>query len=111
MFVSLVCNAVVSRVLGLAGNVSPDKKKVHFAAESKENLRPPIRPSVTTTSSQELILRRLHAANLKAQTLSEVEKACLMKSRQILGIRWSRDDAVGAVTEDYDEWMWNKLYL
>lgn len=73
--------------LDLAGNVSPDKKKVHFAAESKENLRPPIRPSVTTTSSQELILRRLHAANLKAQTLSEVEKACLMKSRQILGIR------------------------
>ncbi|XP_017267310.1 serine/threonine-protein kinase Nek2 isoform X2 [Kryptolebias marmoratus] len=62
-----------------AEDLSPGKKKVHFAGEGKENLR--------SEGSQELILRRLQAANLRAKKLNEVEKMCQLRSRQILGIR------------------------
>ncbi|XP_035534870.1 serine/threonine-protein kinase Nek2 [Morone saxatilis] len=65
-------------------NLSPGKKKVHFAGESKENRRPDGRQS---ESPQELILRRLQVANQRAQVLNEVEKTCQFRSRQILGIR------------------------
>ncbi|XP_034555549.1 serine/threonine-protein kinase Nek2 [Notolabrus celidotus] len=60
------------------------RKKVHFAGESKENQRPDGGQRVT---SQEPILRRLQVANMRAQALTEVERTCQFKSRQILGIR------------------------
>lgn len=65
-------------------NLSPGKKKVHFASESKERRR---HDGGQTVTSQELILKRLQVANQRAQTLKEVEKSCQLKSRQILGIR------------------------
>uniref|UniRef100_A0A672H7P8 Serine/threonine-protein kinase Nek2 n=1 Tax=Salarias fasciatus TaxID=181472 RepID=A0A672H7P8_SALFA len=65
-------------------NVSPGKKKVHFAGESGEGHQPHGRPSL---ASQELVLRRLQAANLRAQLLSEVEDICQYRSKPFLGIR------------------------
>ncbi|XP_072218023.1 serine/threonine-protein kinase Nek2 [Leuresthes tenuis] len=62
-------------------NLSPGKKKVHFAGESKENQQP------DSCQSAMMMMKRLQAANLRAQKLSEVEKICQLKSRQILGLR------------------------
>ncbi|XP_068198156.1 serine/threonine-protein kinase Nek2-like isoform X2 [Antennarius striatus] len=64
-------------------NISPGKKKVHFAGESEEQ----IHDVHQGLADQELLLRRLQAANQLARTLKEVEKTCQSKSRQILHIR------------------------
>ncbi|XP_010876728.1 serine/threonine-protein kinase Nek2 [Esox lucius] len=68
-------------------NDSPGKKKVHFAGESKENVRPNQR-QMQCVKGQELRLKqRLQAASQLALALGEVERNYQVKSRQILGIR------------------------
>ncbi|XP_068609945.1 serine/threonine-protein kinase Nek2 [Brachionichthys hirsutus] len=59
-------------------NISPGRKKVHFAGEGEEG---------RTRDVHQRLVRRLQAANHLAQTLDEVEKTCQSKSRQILHIR------------------------
>lgn len=64
------------------------KKKVHFGGESKENV--PSENSegqLTSKSMCKDLKKRLHAAQLRAQALSDMEKNYQLKSRQILGMR------------------------
>ncbi|XP_028295634.1 serine/threonine-protein kinase Nek2 [Gouania willdenowi] len=60
----------------LDSSLSPNKRKVHFSGECKEN------QPVENLASQNLRLRRLQAINLK-----EVEKICQFQSKQHFGIR------------------------
>ncbi|XP_040841565.1 serine/threonine-protein kinase Nek2 [Ochotona curzoniae] len=65
------------------------KKRVHFGGESKENITRSenAESHLTSKSKCKDLKKRLHAAQLRAQALADIEKNYQLKSRQILGMR------------------------
>lgn len=65
------------------------KKRVHFGGESKENITRSenAESHLMSKSKCKDLKKRLHAAQLRAQALADIEKNYQLKSRQILGMR------------------------
>ncbi|EPQ19330.1 Serine/threonine-protein kinase Nek2 [Myotis brandtii] len=64
------------------------KKKVHFSGESKESVRGSENSESQLSSKAKCkdLKQRLHAAQLHAQALANIEQTYQLKSRQILGM-------------------------
>jgi len=66
-------------------NVSPGKKRVHFAGDGKENSRP--ESKLITKPNEHCLVKRHQWANMRIQALGEEEKMYLPKPKEMLGIR------------------------
>ncbi|XP_073708829.1 serine/threonine-protein kinase Nek2 [Garra rufa] len=66
-------------------NISPGKKRVHFAGDGKENGKPERR--LITKPQEHCIVKRHQWANMRIQALGEEEKICSPKPREMQGIR------------------------
>ncbi|KTG04825.1 hypothetical protein cypCar_00026157 [Cyprinus carpio] len=66
-------------------NVSPGKKRVHFAGDGKENSRPESR--LVTKPQEHCLVKRHQWANMRIQALGEEEKIYSPKNREMQGIR------------------------
>ncbi len=62
-------------------NVSPGKKRVHFAGDGKENSR------LITKPQEHCLVKRHQWANMRVQALGEEEKIYSPKPREMQGIR------------------------
>ncbi|XP_021121209.1 serine/threonine-protein kinase Nek2 isoform X2 [Heterocephalus glaber] len=85
----LLSLASASELLDLPSSSSTIKKKVHFNRDSKENMvrNENSESQLTPKAKCKDLKKRLHAVQLRAQALSDLEKNYQLKSRQILGMR------------------------
>uniref|UniRef100_A0ABI7W7A2 non-specific serine/threonine protein kinase n=1 Tax=Felis catus TaxID=9685 RepID=A0ABI7W7A2_FELCA len=83
----LLCLAGGPELLDLPASII--EKKVHFSGESKENVKRSENSESLLPSKSKCkdLKKRIHAAQLRAQALSDIEKNYQLKSRQILGMR------------------------
>ncbi|XP_004853585.1 serine/threonine-protein kinase Nek2 isoform X3 [Heterocephalus glaber] len=80
---------MLEQLLDLPSSSSTIKKKVHFNRDSKENMvrNENSESQLTPKAKCKDLKKRLHAVQLRAQALSDLEKNYQLKSRQILGMR------------------------